>query len=201
MDEIAFNAQIPDERIGGKIFQIRTQKVMLDMDLAELYRVETKQLKRAVRRNITRFPGDFIFELSQDEFDNLRCLSGTSSWGGSRYLPMAFTGYGVLMLSSVLGSEKAVQVNIQIIRVFSKMRELLSAHKEIIQKLEQLERNDLDQDDKILRIVDYLKQQEQNKNEKEEFRRRPRIGFKSRLLKCKSMEQKYLLSFQNRPGI
>jgi len=94
MDKVAFTATIPDEIIEGKIFQIRNQKVMLDMDLAELYNVETKQLKRAIRRNISRFPEDFMFELSKNEF-------GTSSWGGSRDLPLAFTEYGVLMLSGV----------------------------------------------------------------------------------------------------
>jgi len=179
MDEVAFNTQIPDEIIVGKIFQIRTQKVMLDMHLAKLYNEQTKQLKRAVRRNISRFPQDFMFELNKDEFNDLRCHSGTSSWGGSRYLPLAFTEHGVLMLSSVLNSERAIQVNIQIIRVFTKIKELLSSNIEILQKLEQLERKDIDQDDKILRIFDYLKQLEQNKNEQEEFGKRPRIGFKS----------------------
>ena len=179
MDEVAFNFHIPDEIIVGKIFQIRTQKVMLDADLAELYNVETKQLKRAVRRNFSRFPTDFMFELKKDEFNNLRCHSGTSSWGGSRYLPLAFTEHGVLMLSSVLNSERAIQVNIQIIRVFTKIKELLSTNREILQKIEQLERKDIEQDDKIILIFDYLRQLEQVQNEVEEFRNRPRIGFKS----------------------
>jgi hypothetical protein len=179
LDGSIVKKQIPDELIAGKIFQIRTQKVMLDMDLAQLYNVETKQLKRAVRRSISRFPLDLMFELSKDEFSNLRCQNGTSSWGGSRYLPLAFTEYGVLMLSSVLNSERAIQVNIQIIRLFTKIKELLSGNSEMLQKLQQLERNDIDHDDKILRIFDYLKQLEQNNKEQEEFRKRPRIGFKS----------------------
>jgi len=179
MDEVTFTATIPDEIIVAKIYQIRNQKVMLDKDLAELYNVETKQLKRAVRRNISRFPGDFMFELSKDEFNNLRCHSGTSSWGGIRYLSLAFTESGVLMLSSVLKSERAIQVNIQIIRVFTKIKELLSTNREILTKLEQLERKDIEQDDKIILIFDYLRQLEQVKKEEDEFRNRPRIGFNS----------------------
>ena len=177
MDELMVTVQIPDETIVGKIFQIRNQKVMLDKDLAELYNVETKQLKRAVRRNISRFPGDFMFELSEDELKNLRCQIDTSSWGGIRYLPLAFTEYGVLMLSSVLKSERAIQVNIQIIRVFTKFKELLSTNKEILHKLEQLERKDIEQDDKIILIFDYLRKLEQVKRTEEKNRNRPRIGF------------------------
>ncbi|SEG05561.1 ORF6N domain-containing protein [Flavobacterium urumqiense] len=117
---------IPDDIISSKIYLIRNQKVMLDKDLAELYVVETKQLKRQVRRNMERFPEDFMFELSQQEFDNLRSQFGTSNWGGTRYVPMAFTEQGVAMLSSVLNSSTAIKVNIQIIRVFTKIREMLT---------------------------------------------------------------------------
>lgn len=120
---------IPEEVIMSKIYLIRARKVMLDMDLAELYGVETKQLKRAVRRNEKRFPPDFMFELSQKEFENLRSQSGTSSWGGVRYSPMAFTEQGVAMLSSVLNSDRAILVNIQIIRIFTRMREMLLTHR------------------------------------------------------------------------
>ena len=113
---------------------------MLDEDLAELYEVETKQLKRQVRRNIDRFPEeDFMFELTRDELENLRSQIGTSSWGGSRYMPMAFTEQGVAMLFSVLNSARAIKVNIQIIRIFTRMREMLLTHKDILLKLEQLE--------------------------------------------------------------
>ena len=95
---------IPDETITSKIYLIREQKVMVDSDLAELYQVQTKLLKRQVRRNKERFPDDFMFELTKDEFDNLRSQFGTSRWGGSRYIPMVFTEQGVAMLSSVLNS-------------------------------------------------------------------------------------------------
>ena len=108
MDDI-----VPVERIASKIYMIRQVKVMLDRDLAELYGVETKVLKQAVKRNMKRFPSDFMFELSKEEFTNLRSQIVTSSWGGARYLPMAFTEQGVAMLSSVLRSRRAIQVNIQ----------------------------------------------------------------------------------------
>ena len=156
---------IPDEVIMDKIYLIRGQKVMLDRDLAELYGVETKQLKRAVRRNISRFPEDFMFELSDAEFIDLRSQFGTSSWGGIRYAPMTFTEQGVAMLSSVLNSERAISVNIQIIRIFTRMRELLSTHKEILQKLELLEKKDIEQDEKIMLIFEYIKQLEKDKQQ------------------------------------
>ena len=130
---------IPQEIINSKIFIIRGMKVMLDMDLAALYGVETKMLKRAVKRNIERFPEDFMFKLIEKEFDNLRCQFGTSSWGGLRYLPYAFTENGVAMLSSVLNSERAITVNIQIMRTFTKLREMLATHKELKQKIEEME--------------------------------------------------------------
>ena len=153
---------------------------MLDSDLSELYEVETKQLKRAVRRNNKRFPNDFMFELTNTEFTNLRSQFGTSSWGGVRYAPMAFTEQGVAMLSSVLRSECAIAVNIRIIRVFTKMRELLATHKEILQKLEHLERKDTQQDEKIMLIFEYLKKLEKGKQEESDQKNRPRVGFKSR---------------------
>ena len=111
---------IPDELVINTIYLFRGQKVMFDQDLAKLYRVETSQLKRQVTRNIDRFPDDFMFEINKEEFEILRCQIGTSSWGGTRYMPMAFTEQGVAMLSSVLHSETAIRVNIQIIRVFTK---------------------------------------------------------------------------------
>ena len=110
---------VPDEVIMNKIFLIRGRQVMLDADLADLYAVETKQLKRAVRRNITRFPEDFMFELTLGELENLRCQIGTSHWDSIRYAPMAFTDHGVVMLASVLKSEREIEVNIRIIRVLS----------------------------------------------------------------------------------
>jgi hypothetical protein len=132
---------IPSEIIEKKILLIRGEKVMLDADLAELYGVETKILVRAVKRNIDRFPADFMFQLDEDEFENLRFQFGTSSrWGGRRYLPYVFTEQGVAMLSSVLNSERAILVNIAIMRSFVKIREMLSAHKDLAKKLEDMEK-------------------------------------------------------------
>jgi hypothetical protein len=131
---------IPEETIINKIYLIRGQKVMIDYDLAGLYRVETKQLKRAVNRNMERFPHDFMFELTLEELQNLRSQTGTSSWGGVRYSSMVFTEQGVAMLSSILSSQQAILVNIQIIRVYTKMRKILLTHKDILLKLEQFEK-------------------------------------------------------------
>ena len=129
---------VPIELIASKIYLIRGIKVMIDRDLAKLYGVETKRLKEQVRRNIERFPEDFMFELTKDETSNLRSQFATSSWGGARYLPMAFSEHGVLMLSSVLNSERAVQVNIQIMRTFTKLREALIDNKDLRKELEEL---------------------------------------------------------------
>ena len=129
---------VPIELIASKIYLIRGIKVMLDRDLADLYGVETKRLKEQVRRNIERFPEDFMFELTKEEIQNLRSQFATSSWGGARYLPMAFSEHGVLMLSSVLKSERAVQVNIQIMRTFTKLREALLDNKDLRRELEKL---------------------------------------------------------------
>ena len=130
---------IPVENISSKIFMIRGFKVMIDRDLAELYGVETAQLKRAVRRNIDRFPEYFMFILQNQEVRNLRCQFGTSSWGGTRYIPMAFTEQGVAMLSTVLNSKRAIQVNIQIMRTFSRLRQMLAGHKKLEKKIEAME--------------------------------------------------------------
>lgn len=139
---------LPDEMVMNKIYLIRGQKVMLDSDLAELYGVETKRLKEQVKRNEKRFPDDFMFQLTEKEFEILRSQIATSSWGGKRYLPLAFTEQGVAMLSSVLNSERAIAVNIQIIRIFTKIRSMLLTHKDILLKLEQIERKMLKQDEK-----------------------------------------------------
>lgn len=130
---------IPQEGVESKILFIRGKKVMLDKDLASLYGVETKMLNRAIKRNQERFPDDFMFQLSKDELENLRYHFGTSSWGGQRYLPHAFTENGVAMLSSVLNSKRAIQVNIQIMRTFTKIRGLLSQHKDLLRRLDELE--------------------------------------------------------------
>ncbi len=140
---------VPIERIASKIYLMRSVKVMLDRDLAELYGVETKVLKQAVRRNIDRFPADFMFELTGDEFSNLRSQIVTSSWGGARYLPMAFTEQGVAMLSSVLNSNRAIKVNIQIMRAFTQLRQMLSTHKDLKRKIEAMEKK-YDQNFKVV---------------------------------------------------
>ncbi len=133
---------VPVERIERRIYLIRGQKVMLDRDLAELYGVATKALKQAVKRNIRRFPADFMFELNKEEFDNWRSQFVTSNSDrlGLRWKPFAFTEQGVAMLSSVLNSERAIQVNIQIMCTFSKLRQLLATHVKLRRKIEFLER-------------------------------------------------------------
>jgi hypothetical protein len=150
---MAHKSLIPTERIERKIFQIRNQKVMLSTHLAELYKVEAKVLNQAVKRNIDRFPKDFMFQLSKKEFENLKSQFVTSSWGGiRRSLPYAFTEQGVAMLSSVLNSKKAIKVNIQIMRAFVKLREILSTHKELAQKLKELELK-IDSHDKQIQAI------------------------------------------------
>lgn len=131
---------IPDERIIGKIYLIRGKKVMFDRDLAELYGVETRILNRAVRRNIRRFPDDFMFQLNKAELANLISQFGISSWGGIRKSPLIFTEQGVSMLSAVLNSDRAIDVSIQIVRTFVKLREILSTHTKLRNKIEALER-------------------------------------------------------------
>jgi hypothetical protein len=147
-----------EEFIVDKIFKIRGQKVLIDSDLAALYGVETKALKRNVRRNIERFPKDFLFELTKEETNILRSQYGTSSWGGSRYLPMAFTEQGVAMLSGILRSPTAIQVNIQIMRVFVKMRELITRYEELLEKVEKLESNAMEQNGQIIKIYEIIKE-------------------------------------------
>ena len=128
------------EAVVSKIISLRGEKVLLDLDLAELYGVETKQLKRAVRRNIDRFPPDFMFELTKEEYDSLRYQFGTLKRGEhSKYLPMAFTEQGVAMLSSVLKSKSAIEVNIAIMRAFVELRKMISSHADLERKLDSLE--------------------------------------------------------------
>ena len=164
---------IVEHQILNKIYFIRGEKVMLDRDLAELYGVLTKNLNKAVNRNLTRFPSDFMFQLTTEEFQNLKFQIGTSSWGGTRKLPYTFTEQGVSMLSSVRNSERAILVNIQIIRVYTKMRKFLSTNKDILLKLEQLERKTDSHDENIKLIFEYIKQLVQEKAEP-----RKEIGFK-----------------------
>ena len=149
---------LPDENIISKIYFIREQKIMLDEDLALLYQVETKRLNEQVKRNSDRFPKDFIFQLSSKEFENLKSQFATSSWGGRRKPPYAFTGQGVSMLSGVLNSPVAIQVQIKIIRIFTKMRELLLTNKEILLKLERMEKDVKENKEDIAMIFKALKQ-------------------------------------------
>ena len=149
---------VPIESIVSKIVFFRGEKVLLDRDLAELYAVETKQLKRSVRRHISRFPEDFMFQLTTEEFDNLRCQFGTSSWGGTRYKPMAFTEQGVAMLSSVLNSERAIEVNIAIMRAFVHLRKMIASNAELARKLAELEKHLENHDEQIRAIFEAIRQ-------------------------------------------
>jgi len=151
---------ITNERVINKIYLVRGHKILLDKDLAELYGVTTANLNLAVRRNIDRFPGDFMFRLTIEEFQHLIlqfAISKKASRGGTRYTPYAFTEQGVAMLSSVLKSETAIRVNIQIIRVFTKMRELLFTHKDILLQMEKIEKKLASHDKDIILIFQYLK--------------------------------------------
>ena len=142
-DEVSKNRSlIPIERIERMILLIRGQKVMLDSDLAELYGVTTKRLNEQVRRNLSRFPEDFVFQLTESESDLLRSQIATSKTGrgGRRYLPYVFTEQGVAMLSSVLNSERAIKVNIEIMRAFVRLRQILASNKELAKKLNELEK-------------------------------------------------------------
>lgn len=149
---------IPDEVIISKIYFIRGQKVMIDKDLAELYNVLTGNLNKAVKRNAKRFPKDFMFQLNEKEFKSLMFQNGISNRGGTRKMPFVFTEQGVAMLSSVLNSDRAIEVNIRIIRIFTKIRQVLSVHKDILIKLEHLEKQVLQNNDDIQSIFIALRQ-------------------------------------------
>jgi len=167
---------VADDQIISKIYLIRSQKVMLDKDLAELYGVETKRLKEAVKRNLFRFPEDFMFELTNDEYSNLRSQFATSSWGGSRYAPMAFTEHGVLMLSSVLNSKKAIRVNIQIMRIFTRIRQMLTDTLSLKIEIEEIKKKLQNQDKNIEVVFSYL---DELITKQEDQTPRKQIGFKT----------------------
>jgi phage regulator Rha-like protein len=160
------------ESITNRIYFIRGLKVMLDRDLAELYGVETKAFKQAVRRNKERFPDDFMFVLTNQEVRNLRSQIVTSSWGGTRYPPMAFTEQGVAMLSSVLNSKRAIDVNIAIMRTFVKMRGILVNNKEFAGKLKKMEEQLAEHEEQFLVVFEAIKQML-----KEEEKPKRKIGF------------------------
>ena len=167
---------IPDEIITSKIYLIRDKKVMLDEDLAELYNVTTGVLNQAVKRNIDRFPEDFMFQLEKDEFETWLYQFGPSGWGGRRKLPYAFTEQGVAMLSGVLNSERAIKVNIQIMRVFTKVREILMDNLSIRLEIEQIKKTLIKQDKNIELVFSYLDElMEKHDNPKP----RKAIGFKT----------------------
>jgi hypothetical protein len=172
MSEPGFKSIIPSERIESLICFLRGQKVILDSDLASLYQVETGALVRAVKRNMERFPEDFMFQLSNEEFKHLRSQFGTSSsWGGRRYAPYAFTEHGVAMLSGILKSKRAIQVNIEIVRAFVRLRKILSEHQDLSRKIMNLEK----QYDAQFRVVfDALKQMMKPASNSEKH-----IGFKT----------------------
>jgi hypothetical protein len=172
MSETTIEA-VPDDLIISKIYYLRGHKVMLDMDLSRLYEVETRRLNEQVKRNPKRFPEDFMFQLSEDEFDNLMSHFATSSWGGTRKMPYAFTEHGVLMLSSVLKSDRAVEANIKIMRVFSKIRQMLSENTELRLAIEKLERKTEDNTRNIEVVFQYVDELAEKKKET-----RKAIGYK-----------------------
>ncbi|WP_461788793.1 ORF6N domain-containing protein [Pedobacter sp.] len=166
---------VADDMVVNKIYEIRNQKVMLDRDLAELYNVETKRLNEQVRRNIDRFPDDFMFQLTESEWESLRSQFATSKAGrgGRTYLPYVFTEHGVLMLSSVLNSPQAIQVNIQIVRIFTRLRNLLSEHSELKLEIADIKKHLQNHDKNIELVFSYLDKLIDKENQP-----RKRIGFK-----------------------
>jgi hypothetical protein len=175
--DIANRSNLPDEVLMNKIYMIRGLKIMLDRDLAELYGVETKRLKEQVKRNRERFPVDFMFELTDSEFTNWRSQFATSNSDkmGLRYKPFCFTEHGVLMLSSVLNSTKAIQVNIQIMRIFTQMRKLLSDNSEFRLTLEEIRKKTENNTKNIEVVFQYLDELIEKTEEQEP---RTQIGFK-----------------------
>ncbi len=163
------------ELIKRSILEIRGKKVILDFELAKMYQSETKRLKESVRRNIKRFPDDFMFELTPEEWENLRSQIATSSWGGQRYLPFAFTEQGVAMLSSVLNSEIAIEVNINIMRAFVLMRQFALTYQELSEQLKDLENRHNQKFDDIEQVLKYLIQKDKKQIQQGE---RKQVGYK-----------------------
>lgn len=172
------SSTIPDDLISNKIYFIRNFKVMIDSDLSDLYKVKTKRLNEQVKRNLNRFPEDFMFQLTIDEWKILKSQNATSSWGGRRVPPYVFTEHGVLMLSSILNSERAIAVNIQIMRVFTKIRTLIKNNDELLKMLNELEKKGNERDQKISIIFQYINKLEQENKLKNEQFKRNRIGYK-----------------------
>ena len=154
---------ILEKKITNIIYSIRGQKVMLDYNLAELYQVETRRLNERVKRNTRRFPEDFMFRLTQEEWMNLKSQNATSSWGGRRKSPYAFTEHGVLMLSSVLNSERSIAVNINIMRVYTKIKKMLFWNNDLLLRMEKVERKLLGQNKDIELVFSYFDELLKNK--------------------------------------
>lgn len=174
-DKLTSAQHIPDDIIMNKIFYVREQKVMLDSDLAELYGVETRRLNEQVARNIERFPEDFMFRLNEIEFESLMSQFATSKRGGRRKLPYVFTEHGVLMLSSVLNSKQAIQVNIQVMRIFTRIRRMFLDNTDLRLQIEKI-KTKLDNQDKNMELVfQYL---DELTEKKDEPKNRTRIGYK-----------------------
>jgi len=180
MNPKANKIAIAEEIIISKIFNIRGKQVMLSQDLAELYEVQTRILNQQVKRNIGKFPERYMFQLTKEESDRLRSQNVTLKRGQHpKYLPYAFTEHGILMLASVLNSERADKVNMLIIDTFVKIRELMFMHKDVIHQLEQVRNKLTEHDNQILVIFEYLKQLEAIKHQELEQKNRKRIGFKT----------------------
>jgi hypothetical protein len=150
------NIIVTIEQITGKIYNIRGAKVMLDRDLASLYGVETRILNQAVKRQIKRFPIDFMFQLTKTEFDNLKSQFVISRWGGIRKMPLAFTEQGVAMLSGILNSDRAIQVNIQIMRTFTKLRHMIAGHEEFKKAVDELRKQTDERFEIVFSVLDKL---------------------------------------------
>jgi len=170
---------IPDEVIMNKILLIREQKVMIDSEIAELYGVATRRLNEQVKRNKERFPENFMFQLTKDEFDNLKSQNAISSWGGKRKLPFVFTEHGILMLSNVIKSDRAIKMSIRVIEVFVKIREMFLTHKDILLRIEKIEGSLVKHENIIMEVFKYLKQLEQGKQIQIRQDKRNRIGYKT----------------------
>jgi len=174
--------ELPNEIIVNKIYHIRGQKVMIDRDLAGLYGVATKVLKQGVRRNAKRFPEDFMFEMTKEEFSDWRSqfVTSKSDRKGLRYAPFCFTEQGVTMLSCILNSDRAVEVNVKIIRIFVRLRETLMSHKDLLLKMEKIEKKIEGHDHEIVTLFEYMKKLMVDKEQRENQESRKRIGFKKK---------------------
>jgi hypothetical protein len=167
---------IPNEVVTNKIYFIRNQKVMLDRDLALLYEVETKRINEQIKRNSARFPENFMFQLNEIEYENLKSQNATSSWGGSRKLPYAFTEHGVLQLSNVLKSERATQMSIKIIEVFVSLRDYLLTNLNLKLEVEAIKKKLVNHDKNIELVFSYLDELIEKREDKTE---RTKIGYKN----------------------